>query len=146
MTTNEYTLLNSIVENTDMALHSITKIKSNKKVTNTEFLAMLENQMVEYQKINELASTIINASGEKVVTKNKMVKSISSAGINWEIMVDPTTSHLSQMLLQGMVMGEITIIKELNAKRGSLPPQTVELAEKLLTLHSQNAQDYKKYL
>ena len=141
--TQDLALLNFIYQNAEMGKETIPKLT---KITeNTEFRKVMESQLKEYQ-------TLYNAAEEKIKEANQEAKGIGAMEkisaytmLNLNTLLDKSTTHLAEMMMQGSNMGIIDITKKLK-ECPEAEPDTLRLANKLLKLEERNLEEVKEFL
>lgn len=143
MRKQEVKVLNEVYKGCEMGIEALDEILP--KVYSEKFqmdlaghkkdLKELQNEIVEYM---EQYSEKPTDSG---IWKELMLKGTTK----WNLMMDPTTSHIAEMLLQGGNMGVITARKLLN-ESSNLDYDTERLTEKFIRLEESNNEKMKQYL
>ena len=122
--TQDIELLNQIHQNADMGRDSVRHVIQ--LSNDVQFLHALNSQLDEYELAYEESA---------MARVSSTMKSL----------VNPTTSKLAEMVIQGNTMGATELKKQLNAYRGS-NPSVVSLAQRQLKSEEKNMEDMKQYL
>lgn len=143
MDCNDFKVLNEIYKGLHMGMNSITNIME--RIKDLDFRNEVKK---EYEDYNNLAIEVediltkYNACIEELPTKDKVI-GWTSVKIN--TMIDDTTSHISEMLMQGTLMGIIEGVK-LSNRFNDLDSETENIINKFVKLSEDNIQVLKKYL
>ncbi len=135
--------LTYIYQNSQMGITTIEQLKT--KVGQQEFNNQLHSQLQEYQTVNEAAAKQLRENGhtEKSIPKAQELGAYMSIAL--KTLTNHSPSHISEMMMQGSVMGVIDITKNLK-KYPNAPAKTKTLANKLLQIEESNIQSLKGYL
>jgi len=98
------------------------------------YITIYDNTEKELQEINK-----------KVKGINIFSKSSTSTMINLKTMLNKSTSHISEMLIQGSTMGIIDMTKKLK-EYNNVKGYVLSIANELLTFERNSIEEYKKYL
>lgn len=141
--TQDIALLNQIHQNADMGRDSVRHIIN--LSSDSQFLHALNSQLDEYEQAYDESGEMLRSQGAQAEDANPAVKAMSRAASTMKSLVNPTTSRLAEMVIEGNTMGITELRKQLNAYRGS-NPAVVSLAERHLKAEEKNIEDMKKYL
>lgn len=142
-TTDNKEFLNKIYQNAQMGSNSITYVCE--KTEDTNLLTQLRIQLQEY---NEIASEAANALLENdniPKEKGPMAQVGLWSSVQMNTLVDKTSSHIAEMMMQGNSMGVIDMAKALR-KYKNADKETVALGEKLIKTEEENFQRMKPFL
>ena len=107
--------------------------------------AELQKQLEEY---TSFASKVTDALSEKgaLPEDSSMMQNVGLwTGVTVNTMIDKTSSHIAEMIIEGSNMGIIQLTKELN--RGeNIDPSARKLAEELLHMEENRVQRMKNWL
>ena len=105
----------------------------------------LKRQEAEYRKLQEEASQLLEARGEKPESIGVMARMSSEVMSAMKTMVDHSATKIAEMMIQGSTMG---VTKSLRTIRDcKLKDERVrDLADKLLKTEQANIEEMKKYL
>lgn len=136
-------LLNYIYQNAEMGKQTIPQLLE--VAEDASFRKLLESQLREYQEIWEAAASMIRSENGEAKGLNAMAKVSSYISVNFNTMIDKSSSHLAEMMMKGSNMGVIEITQKIkryeNADSGALA-----LAHKLLKTEERNVEQLKQYL
>lgn len=135
--------LNYIYQNSQMGVNTIKQLI--KEVEDPAFKKGLSYQLEEYQIINEEASNQIQKIGqtEKGIPHTAEISTYLS--ILMKTLMNRSTEHISEMLIQGSTMGIIDVAKNLK-KYPNAAEETKKLANKLLKTEQNNIDQLKNFL
>ena len=105
-------LLSDVYRNVRMAEDSIINLMP--KVTEEKLKNMLTVQISVYSAFSSRAAKELAEAGVKPEEENTMTKMGAKMGMVMNTMLDTTTSHLAEMMINGATMGIIDLEKKLN--------------------------------
>lgn len=138
-------LLNYIYQNAQMGRGSIEKLLGIVK-ENEDFIAVLKKHLNEYISFCDETADLLRKIGEEVKDINQMQKAETSIMISMKTLTEKTPDHISEMLMQGSVMGIIQIIRRIKRYENVVDKQVMSLAQRLLDIEEHNFSEYKKFL
>ncbi len=139
-----YKLLECIYKGSQMGINAIDNIIHSIK-GDQSILGELKAQLTEYRIINNKAKTMLHEYGEKEKDINPMAKISSDISTTVNAIIDSSSSHIAEMMMQGSAMGIIKIIKAIN-EYSDADEKAKDLANKLLDTEQSNFEKMKKFL
>lgn len=140
-------LLNYIYQNAEMGKDTIKKlIEVVKDSNNEEFNNFLKSQFNEYKEIFMEAENLLNSLEKEGKSINKLQKIEANMMINMKTINGKSPDHISEMLMQGSIMGVIQIIRRMKQYKNQVSKNVYSLAQKLLDTEQRNLEDCKKFL
>jgi len=136
-------LLNFIYQNSQMGVDTVKQLIG--IVDNADFKQHLESQYREYDKFHCTAQEILNEMGYDEKGLGVASKAMTYLMINFQTLTDQTPSHISEMMIQGSMMGVIDAIKKLKEYKDA-DPKIKGLMENLKTMEENNIAQLKKFL
>lgn len=106
---------------------------------------MLQSQLEEYNMIYDTTERKLKELNKEAKDINAFSKVSTYFMINLNTLANKTSSHISEMMIQGSTMGIIDITKKLKEYK-SADKEILDLANKLLKLEQSNVEECKKYL
>ena len=85
------------------------------KTTDSEFKELLQKQSNKYEEFLNTLHTEYNKIDEEPTDTPVMQKVMGWTGINLNTLADSSNSHISEILIQGAIMGVIEVNKLLNS-------------------------------
>ena len=137
-------LLNFIYQNSQMGVNSLKEILP--MVKEGTFKDGLNAQLKEYQQIHQEAGKRLNSAGYDEKGINAMEKIMTYLMIDIKMMVDSSSSHVAQMLIQGSNMGIIDAQKKIHEFEGEADREVIKLMKHLQELEEKNVERLKEYL
>ena len=137
------TILNEVGKAARMGLSSINFVSE--KTCDENMKEELSTQYAEYGKILDKVNTEFEKYGEIPEEEPMMTKMMSWTGIQMNTMNDKSPSHISEMMIQGNMMGIIDSQKLLN-NNPSMEQDTKNILNEFITLQNNNIEQMKKYL
>lgn len=141
--TQDIALLNQIHQNADMGRDSVRHVI--KLSSDSQFLHALSSQLDEYEQVYDESGEMLRSQGVQAEDAGPVAKAMARAASTMKSLVNPTTSRLAEMMIEGNTMGITELRKQLNAYHGS-NPAVVNLAERHLRAEEKNIEEMKKYL
>lgn len=141
---NTYQLLESIFKGSQMGVNAIDELLEEIK-EDQNILNELKAQLKEYQIINDKAKAMLHEYGKKENDIHPMAKISSYISTKVNTMLDGSSSHIAEMMMQGNAMGIIKIIKAMNEHRDA-DERAKDLANHLLDTEQSNFEKMKKFL
>lgn len=135
--------LNKIYQNAQMGSNSITYVSE--KTNDTKLLGQLQNQLQEYNEIASEAAEKIFENDKIPKEKGPMAQVGLWSSVQMNTLVDKTSTHIAEMMMQGSTMGIIDMAKALR-KYSNAEPGTIALGEKLIKTEEENFQRMKEFL
>lgn len=135
--------LNKIYQNAQMGSNSITYVSE--KTTDKNLLTQLQIQLQEY---NEIASEAANAllESDNIPKEKSPLSQVGLwSGVQMNTLVDKSSSHIAEMMMQGNSMGVIDMAKAIR-KYKNADEKTIALGEKLIKTEEENFQRMKPFL
>lgn len=136
-------ILQEIQKNTQMAVDSIEEVID--KIEEKEFLDMVRSMGEKYNGFERKALCQMGREGIPLYHRNPMEKVMLKSGIMMNTMLDISTSHIAEMIIQGNNRGITDLYKVLN-HNPKATFGTMELAKELMDFEEETIEDFKKYL
>lgn len=137
-------LLNFIYQNSQMGVESLNQLIP--MLDNAVFKGQLEAQLREYTKIHEEAKKLLNTHGYDEKGIGAMEKIMTYLMIDMKTLMDKSSSHIAEMLIQGSNMGIIDAIKKINRYENESSKEIISLMKRLLKFEENNVERLKKDL
>lgn len=137
-------LLNFIYQNSQMGVESLNQLIP--MLDNAAFKGQLEAQLREYTKIHEEAKKLLNTHGYDEKGIGAMEKIMTYLMIDMKTLMDKSSSHIAEMLIQGSNMGIIDAIKKINRYENESSKEIISLMKRLLKFEENNVERLKKDL
>ena len=142
--TEEY-FLGEIYKNVKMGADSIINLLPN--VKDDGLRSVMTLQLDGYEKYAARAAAALEARSLKPKEENVFTRLSAKMGMAVQTMIDSTTSHIAEMMVEGSNMGITDMTKLLN---GHLPhgtaPEAVRLAKEVVHFEERNLEMLKRYL
>lgn len=143
MNNNEIQVYREIQKNTEMAIKAIEAISD--KVYDDDLALQIAKQELKYSDIrNQAVNKIIEKKAEPY-QENHVSNFMLTSSIKMNTMLNTSTSHIAEMMIQGSNRGITDMCKALNryAVDGSA---SSEMAKELMDFEEKNIERLKKYL
>lgn len=143
MQKDDIKVLQEIQKNTEMAMRAIDTLSG--KVYDDNFAIQLSKQSLRYSDIhNKAMDKIIEAKSEPYAStgfENMMLV----GGIHMNTILNTSTSHIAEMMIQGSNRGLTEIWKAMNTYEKA-SHVSMEIANELVDFEEKNIERLKKYL
>ena len=142
-------MLNYISQNAEMGVTSITKLLDvceGKDQCTSEFRKLMESQLNDYRDIYKTSEKLLNERDKEPKGIGAFREASTYCMINMKTMMNKTPGHISEMLMQGSVMGISQITKKLDEYKDFVDKDVYSLGEKLLKVEDRNLADCRKFL
>ncbi len=142
-TSDNIEFLNKIYQNAKMGSNSITYVSE--KTEDKNLLSQLQTQLGEYNEIVSEASKLLIKNNSFPKDKGALAQAGLWSSVQMNTMLDKTSSHIAEMMMQGSSMGIIDMSKALKTYNGA-EKSTFDLGEKLIETEENNFRQMKKFL
>lgn len=136
-------MLGEIYEAAEMGVQGSELLRN--KSEDSRFSAKLQDYVNKYGEVKEEAARLLSQYGEQPKEAGAMKKTGLWTGVQLNTMIDKTSSHMAEMLIEGSTMGTIQGVKSKNAHPGADPACTA-LEDRFLNLQQSYTEDMKKFL
>lgn len=140
---NDNDLLNSTYQGAKMGCEGINHLIQ--LTDDTSFRNALENEFEEYQQIISSANEIMQEQNNKPKDLGLMAKASSYISTSLDTLMDKSTSHMAEMMIEGNTMGITEITKDIKEYQGQ-DKRVMNLANKLLKTEQANIEEMKNFL
>lgn len=107
----------------------------------------LTSQLNGYEKFASEAEKQLTPLGIKPKEEPMMKKMSAKMGISMNTLVDSTSSHIAEMMIQGSTMGITDMTKKVREFEGdNCPEQALQLGRDLISFEQNNIEKMKKFL
>lgn len=136
-------LLDAIYKNSQMGINGIKNIID--AVEDGSLKHLLSKQQEKYTEISQSCSQKALQNEIELKDVNPFLKGMSYTSIKMKSMVDNSTSHLADMLVQGTTMGVTDVLKK-QGENSLANEDIVELAKDLQRAEEEFVDSLKKFL
>lgn len=136
------TLLNEIYKNVTMGKDALVDLMD--KASDSEMRAEMTREIERYEEYANRASSLLAERGLKPAEPGMMAKAGSKIGMAFNTMLDTTTSHIAEMMINGATMGIINIEKQFNENQPA--GEARKLAEEILDFEKSTADNLARFL
>ena len=138
-------MLDKMYKNVKMGSDSMVSILS--KVKDTGLKDELTSQLDKYERYSKKVATMIYDAGGTPKDEGVIAKAGSKIGIEMNTMLDATSSHLAQMVIEGATMGMSDMTKLLREyENKNCSEATMKLAREIAEFEDKSVDSLKKYL
>ena len=141
----EEDFLGEIYKNVKMGADSIINLLP--KVKNDGMRSAMTMQLDGYERYAARAQKELEARGAEAKEENVMTRLSARFGMAFNTMLDSTTGHIAEMMIEGSNMGITDMIKLLNNfEVGNGDSEAVRLAREVVRFEEHNLEMLKPYL
>ena len=141
MDSNE-AFLQELYKNTTMGADSIVDLID--RAGDPHMRAEMTAELARYREFSARAAELLGERGLKPEEPGMMAKTGAKLGMAFNTMLDVTTSHIAEMMINGATMGIINIEKQMNSAEPSR--ETKKLAEEILDFEKSTADNLARFL
>ena len=143
--TAECEILAKLYKNAKMGADSVTKLLP--KVSDGEFKIKLNDQLDGYEKYAAKTKTMLCTRGEEAKEEAPLTKFWSSIGIAMNTVIDASSSHVAEMMIEGSTMGITDTTKIINEYESDPAcKEAIDLCREIVKFEQSNIEVMKKYL
>lgn len=132
-----------VQRNAETAMKAIDTIRD--KVYDDDLALLLSRQNMEYSDIRNKALTKLIEAKAEPYRGNAVNDLMLKSGIHMNTMLNTSTSHVAELMIQGSSRGQAKMWKALNAN-GKYAMEASEMAEEIVKVEELGISAYKKYL
>lgn len=143
MKPEEIFIYRDIQRNTEMAIKAIDTLSD--KVYEDDFALQISRQSLKYSDIRRRAMEKLLAARAEPVHTNYMADFMLKSAIHINTLLNTSTSHLAELMIQGSNRGITDICKSLN-HNATEKSMAIELARELMDFEEKNIEVMKRYL
>ena len=137
-------ILAEIYRNCQLALTSIADILP--AIEDESLKAEILRQHEEYEKISARAAVIAKNKGLEIKEPNPIKKAMMWSSIKMSTLMDNSTPHIAEMMIQGTVMGITSLKTSLSDSEGYGDGEIIELLKELVCLEEDFEKRLKEFL
>ena len=137
-------ILAEIYRNCQLALTSIADILP--AIEDEKIKAEILRQHEEYEKISAKAAVIAKNKGLEIKEPNPLKKAMMWGSIKMNTLMDNSTPHIAEMMIQGTVMGITALKTSLSDSEGYGDSEIIELLKELICLEEDFEKRLKEFL
>ncbi len=141
MDSNE-SFLQELYKNTKMGAESIVDLMD--KASDPRMRAEMTAELARYESYAKQVAALMAERGLKPEEPGMMAKAGAKIGMTFNTMLDTTTSHIAEMMINGATMGIINIEKQLHS--ADARPETKKLAEDILSFEKSSSEKLTRFL
>jgi len=135
-------LLQELYKNVKMGGDSIVDLLD--RVSDGKLHGEMTSELTEYRKYADRTREQMKTIGVKPEEISPLAKAGAKAGMVFNTMLDVTTSHIAEMMINGATMGIINLEKQLNGNDCSGEPKA--LADEVLRFEKSTVERLETYL
>lgn len=137
-------MLNFIHQNSQMGVETLNQLIP--MIDNEAFKKRIEAQLKEYEQIHEEAKKLLNRHGYDEKGIGALEKIMAYLMIDMKTLMDKSSSHIAEMLIQGSNMGIIDAVKRINQYEKEAEKEVTALMKRLLKFEENNVERLKEAL
>ena len=137
-------MLNFIYQHSQMGVETLNQLIP--MIDNEAFKKRIEAQLKEYEQIHEEAKKLLNRHGYDEKGIGALEKIMAYLMIDMKTLMDKSSSHIAEMLIQGSNMGIIDAVKRINQYEKEAEKEVTALMKRLLKFEENNVERLKEAL
>ena len=137
-------MLNFIYQNSQMGVETLNQLIP--MIDNEAFKKRIEAQLKEYEQIHEEAKKLLNRHGYDEKGIGALEKIMAYLMIDMKTLMDKSSSHIAEMLIQGSYMGIFDAVKRINQYEKEAEKEVTALMKRLLKFEENNVERLKEAL
>lgn len=107
----------------------------------------LTRQYEEYERIASESEMVLISMDITPKEENMIVKISAKAGIMMNTLTDSTTSHIAEMVIEGLSMGIVDTTKRIReAKKNGCDESVLKIGHELISFQEKSVDEMKKFL
>ena len=134
-------MLNFVYQNSQMGVETLNQLLP--MIDNEAFKKRIEAQLKEYKQIHEEAKELLNRHGYDEKGIGALEKIMTYLMIDMKTLMDKSSSHIAEMLIQGSNMGIIDAVKRINQYEKEAEKEVTALMKRLLKFEENNVERLK---
>lgn len=139
-------LIEKIYKDASMGRFSTEKLLGNLKDKDNKIIGDVEEIFKGYSSFEEKAKEILLSRDIPPEKVGNMTKMMSSMGIFKEVLADNSDSAIADLLIQGLLMGEVEMKKRIENASDDVNKDDFDLAKDFLKFQKKSHKIMKKYL
>lgn len=137
-------MLNFIYQNSQMGVETLNQLIP--MIDNEAFKKRIEAQLREYEQIHQEAKKLLNRHGYDEKGIGALEKIMAYLMIDMKTLMNKSSSHIAEMLIQGSNMGIIDAVKRINQYEKDAEKEVTALMKRLLKFEENNVERLKEAL
>lgn len=143
MRTDDITICREVQHNAEMAIKAIDTIAD--KVHNEEFTREISRQIIKYSEIKNKALDQLYEAKAQPYHTNKIEDIMLVGGIHSKTLLNTSTGHIAELMIQGETRGITEMQRVLNHNKNA-GDKSMELAKELMDFGEKAIERLKQYL
>lgn len=141
----EADFLNDIYSNVKMGSDSIINLMP--KVKDDEMKSYMTSQLNEYEKYASDIKKRLASKGVEAKDTSPITKISAKFGMNMNTMLDSTTSHIAEMMVQGSTMDITDLLQKISVySKHQECVGSINLAKEIVSFEENNVEKMKQFL
>lgn len=143
LTTADRAVLNESYKNARMGREAINVVIG--KVEDDELALDLNRQACKFVQLEEKIQREYQKANEKLPEESLMDKTMLWGGIQMNTLMNASTEHLAEIMIQGNTRGITDLMKAVKANKG-VQKEYYEMAQEIMDFEEKNIEKLKAYL
>ena len=139
-------LILHIYQDAEMACYTISKLLTDLKEKDNKIKKTVEDVLKEYEKWKQSSKKYLKHEHAEISENGRMAKMMAGMSIKKEVKADNSDSAIADLLIQGVVMGSISMEKKIKQYKDEVDKKELELAENFLKFQQRTIEIFKEYL
>ncbi len=138
-------LLDRMYKNVKMGSDSIINLMP--KVKDETLRTEMTGELSQLEEYSSKIGKMLHEEGRTPKEENMMTKAMSKMGISMNTMIDSTSSHIAEMMMEGYTMGITDMTKDIREYENTKASEaSLKLARDIVRFHEKSFETMKSYL
>jgi len=138
-------LLDRMYKNVKMGADSIINLMP--KVQDERLRTEMTTELSELEKYSEQISKMLSDEGAEAKEENIVSRMSAKMGMAMNTMIDSTTSHIAEMMMEGYTMGITDMTKDIREYENTKASEaSLKLAREIVSFHERSFDKMKSFL
>ena len=135
-----------IYQDAEMACYTISKLLVDLKEEDNKIKKTIESVLKEYEEWKLKSKKYLKYENAEISENGMMAKMMAGMSIKKEVKSDNSDSAIADLLIQGVVMGTISMEKKIKQYEDEADKKELNLAKDFLKFQQKTIDTFKKYL
>jgi len=135
-----------IYQDAEMACYTISKLLTDLKEKDNKIKKVVEDVLKEYEEWKQKSKKYLKKTNSEITENGMMAKMMAGMSIKKEVKSDNSDSAIADLLIQGVVMGTISMEKKIKQYESEADKKELDLAKNFLKFQQKTIDTFKEYL
>lgn len=139
-------LLEQVYKDASLGYNSCCKLLECLKGKDNKIIGSVEKIRDEYSSFAKMSRDMLVNSGKTMEDESVITKMMSSMGILKEVLADNSDASIAEMLIQGLVLGEVEMEKRIKTASDDVSKDDLKVAKDFFKFQKSSEKELRKYL